>query len=265
MCIRPARRNFREGEPAMGFNASDANLYRYGGNDPSNVVDPSGQATKLDPVDVMTPGKKKVGTLQVEYGSFPKEDLPGIKAVFTSQEGKPATLKAAAQAYDAKKGDHFNWYQVVIEDNNPLYFYDFGKKKVFKCKPPYVDPPPDGYRKANGDYYGEAHDGLPWFFNEGKWYARSKSGISYFTEDPKLKYQDFPKDPGKEGKETTIKFKTWLVVLDTASKFVAWAGVGFEWEWSNPKGKPVVKKPKMISGAPDATLLPEKLFPPKGS
>jgi hypothetical protein len=246
---------FHRNDP-LGFEAGDANLYRYVTNNPSDWVDPTGTVEKLAAIEVTNKTKAKVGTLQVEYGSFDKDGV-GIKAVFTSKLGKPATLKAAAQAYDAKKGDHLNWYQVVVSDTSPLYF--IRDKKLIRLKAPYVDPPPGGYNNKKGEPISPPFDDLPWFYNEGK-YPGPRAHISFFSKGAEVSYRDFPAEIVAN---TTIKYKTWLVVVDKEGKFVAWAGVGFQWTWSNATGKRVVSAVKKITGSPDKKILPDKIFPPK--
>jgi hypothetical protein len=243
-------------EDPIGFAAGDRNLYRYVGNDPTNLVDPTGTVETVPSVDVVTPGKVKVGTLAVEYGGLTPRDV-GIQAVFTSTTGAPPTVKAAAKAY-GDKGDHFNWYQVVTADNNPPFFKKGGK--VIALKPPYVDGPPDGYCNAAGEPIGGTFDNLPWFWNDSA-FPGKLFHYSTYTKDPSFTFRDIPSD---KKAATTIKFKAWLVVVDGKGERVAWSGVGVQWTWSNAAGKPVVSDVKIIEGAPGDELDPKKLFPPPG-
>lgn len=252
MTYNPLLGRWMEEDP-LGFDAGDVNLYRYVGNDPTTYVDPTGTSEKLPAVDVTPPGKTKVGTFQVEFGSF-KEGV-GVKGSFTSQAGAPATLKAAAQGY-GKSGDHFNLYQVVVSDTNPPFC--MRDKKPVRLKPPYVDPPPDAYVDGKGIGFGPAFDLLPWYYNDGGFPGRLAS-ITSHSKGAEFTFIDVPADPNAK---TTLTFKTWLVVLDGKGKFVAWAGVGFTWKWSNATGRPVVSDVKMITGAPEAKLLPGTLYPP---
>jgi hypothetical protein len=249
-------------EDPLGFAAGDPNTRRYVGNDGTNALDPSGlEATELPAVDVKTPGNQVVGNRKLQYGDLGPKTGVGIAAVFTSTMGNPKNLKAAAQAYN-NKGDHFNWYQVVTEDNNPLSWrkVDTNKKidVIIALKAPYVDPPPGGYYSANGEAIGDAFDNLPWTYNDDNYGGRMD--VTRNTKDPAFTFRDVPLS-NKAG--TTIKYKAWLVVLDGKGNFVAWAGTGIEWTWSNSSGTPEVSAAKTIQGEPDKELQPEKLFPPR--
>ena len=84
-----------------------------------------------------------LGTVTVDVSA----DGQGVVGGFTSTYGDPPSLGAAAE----KNGEHhWNWYQVVVRDNDPPT--DAAGNPL---TPPYVDPP-------TGGYPGQLADGLPW-------------------------------------------------------------------------------------------------------
>jgi hypothetical protein len=110
--------------------------------------------------------------------------------------------------------DHFNWYQIVVHDDQPPPPW----------KAPYIDPPKGGY---DGDW----HDKLPWFWDEGLDYPRGYylPGLRKYNEfDDIFNFSDGPVNPGKQN--VTVTFKVWLVGVDKDNKLVSWFN-GFTWTW----------------------------------
>ncbi|BAZ28609.1 hypothetical protein NIES4074_10430 [Cylindrospermum sp. NIES-4074] len=89
--------------------------------------------------------------------------------------------------------DHFNWYQVIVNDPNPP-----GGLTV-----PYVDPPIGG-----GPAFGGYADNLPFYWDE-----QGSTGTSYHLQDNltanTLSYQDTPSEPSL-GSGEFLGFNTFL-------------------------------------------------------
>ena len=170
-------------------------------------------------------GVTQVGWIKVQT------DGTGVKGSFESiVGGPPPSLKAAAQMLGE---DHFNWFQVVLEDNRPPQ--DSGGNPL---APPYTDPPPGGYYPP-GHPDRQWADKLPWYFDE---YAPLPPWGSTWSEDylretneslDTLGFFDYPGGPAG----TTVKFATWLVSL-YADGSVHRFYEGFTWTWSNSPTNP---------------------------
>ena len=169
-------------------------------------------------------GVTQVGWISVDT------DGNGIKGSFQSIWGNPPSLQAAAQKLGE---DHFNWFQVVLEDNNPPQ-----DSSGNPCVPPYTDPP-------HGGYYPPGHpdrqwaDRMPWYYDE---YAPLPPWGSTWNEDylresneslDTLGFLDYPGGPVG----STVKFATWLVSL-YADGSVHRYYEGFTWTWSNTAANP---------------------------
>jgi uncharacterized protein RhaS with RHS repeats len=253
----PATGRWMSQDP-LGFDAGDSNLYRYVANRPTEFTDPKGlqDLTPVPPRRVDGPDKNQVGILKLGFGSQKDKNGKniglGVTGSFTSTTGDPAALQNAAKAF-GEGGDHFNWYQVVVKDNDPPYYKKDGKP--IQLKPPYVDGPPDGFTNSTGDPSGfPALDNLPWYYNDGSFNPKSQWHVNQNSTTATLNYIDIP--IGKAG--TTLEYNTWLVVVDKQGKFVSWTNIGFKWTWTNTQ----VKDVKPIDGDPPATLLPKKLYDP---
>jgi len=167
-----------------------------------------------------------MGTIDVNVSP----DGKGVVGGFTSSVGDPPSLAAAAAANGE---DHFNWYQVVVRDNDP-------PKDAYgnQLTPPYVDPPPGGYQ-------GQWADDLPWYWDEG---TPPKPGDPRYEEyepvydlvnqlsdtngdgiNDKLNFADFPWGPPG----TSLEFNTWLVSLNADGSLHSYHG-GFAWTWDRP-------------------------------
>jgi len=181
-------------------------------------------------IDVTAADGTKVGEVRVHLAP----DLSGVMGGFVSSYGDPPSLGAAA----AKCGeDHFNWYQLVMSDNNPPHGPD-GKPLTA----PYWDPPLGGYGWPDTQWA----DRLPWYWDEGPNPPPGTPGFDsrYKTEnrlfDPNgdgvkevLDYQDFPGGP----LGTEVQFQTWLVSLNADGSLHSFHG-GFSWTWTNPDVDP---------------------------
>ena len=194
-------------------------------------------ATALS-VDINCDGAK-VGTLTV-FDGFP------LGAEFKANGPTFPTLADAAK----KCGEHhFNWYQVVVEDNKqPL---DAGGKPVTA---PYVDPPPGGYLDGNPSTPGNQTlwaDNLPWYWNEGPPPPAGTSGfdpetmLEKHTNATTLEFADVP-----GGASTDIVFKTWLVSLNADSSLHSFH-TGFTWNFiSSAANVPKVQGVAFLTATP---------------
>jgi hypothetical protein len=161
-----------------------------------------------------------------------QNDGHGVKGSFESiVGGPPPTLQAAAQMLGEH---HFNWFQVVVEDNHPPR--DAAGNPL---SPPYTDPPRGGYGPP-GTLDEQWADKLPWYWDE---YAplppyppNWDEGylLESNLEPNKLLFED---TPGSPFTDTKIKFATWMVSL-YADGSVHRYYEGFSWTWSNSPADP---------------------------
>jgi MYXO-CTERM domain-containing protein len=161
----------------------------------------------------------------------------GVTGGFTSVVGMPPSLDAAAAMCNE---DHFNWFQVVISDNDPPNAVDGGS--LF---PPYIDPPSGGYGVPDLHWA----DNLPWLWDEGADPPANTPGFEdglYNIEDvlldvspvdgapDTLLFDDVPDGPVG----TQLAFQTWLVSLNADGTLHEFHE-GFEWTWQrNQAGGP---------------------------
>lgn len=153
----------------------------------------------------------------------------GVTGGFTSVVGMPPSLDAAAAMCDE---DHFNWFQVVIADNDPPDAVDGGS--LF---PPYIDPPSGGYGVPDLHWA----DNPPWLWDEGADPPANTPGFEdglYNIEDvlldvspvdgiaDTLLFDDVPDGPVG----TQLIFQTWLVSLNADGTLHEFHE-GFEWTW----------------------------------
>lgn len=175
----------------------------------------------------------------------------GVFGGFTSFVGMPPSLDAAAQICDE---DHFNWFQVIIADNDPL-----NDVNGVQQSPPYIDPPLGGYGPPDTQWA----DDLPWLWDEGPDPPLGTPGFDdgfYNLEDvlldnlgsdgvaDTLLFDDVP--GGFFG--SAVAFQTWLVSLDADGSLHEFHE-GFAWSWSNPSG-----------GDGASVVLPQPLPPELG-
>lgn len=166
----------------------------------------------------------------------------GIDGTFETL-GHAGTLAAAAAACGE---DHFNWYQVVMADNQAPR-----DRAGNQLNPPYVDVPPNGYDAAFDPTWS---DTLPWYFDEYEppaGTANVERGLllSSQTGNTSLGFEDFP--GGENG--LSLSFKTWLVSLNADSSFHSFHG-GFSWDFSiTDDGSSIgVSNIALLGGAPIA-------------
>ena len=177
-------------------------------------------------------------------------DDSGVSGGFTAFEGAPPSLAATAQFCGE---DHFNWFQVIIADNDPP-----NNAGGTKQTPPYIDPPLGGYGAPDTQWA----DGLPWLWDEGPDPPLGTPGFSDgynlndvlndFNPGPGpdtfLRFEDFP--GGAFG--SLVVFQTWLVSLNANGSLHEFHE-GFAWQWANPAG-----------GNGASAILPEPLPPALG-
>lgn len=172
-----------------------------------------------------------------------------ILASFESLVGNPPTLKAAAAL---ENGDHFNWYQIVTRDDHPPF-----DAKGKRLKVPYVDPPPGGYGKDPEAKKGQQESGLrwadylPWFYNENNTGKPADAvfvaaNIKSKTEENLLRFSDAPSDPHDE---TTVSFKTWLVLVNSKGALVSFFG-GFSWDFVKSTTGVEIANVKLLNKSP---------------
>lgn len=160
-------------------------------------------------------------------------DDSGVFGGFASFEGAPASLGGAAQFCG---GDHFNWFQVIIADNDAPNNVG-GVKQV----PPYIDPPLGGYGNPDVQWA----DGLAWLWDEG---ADPPPGTPGFEDGYNLVdvINDFNPGPGADDfllfedfpggfPNSAVSFQTWLVTVNSDGSPHEFHE-GFAWSWSNPGG-----------------------------
>ena len=168
-------------------------------------------------------GGTQVGTITVDVDPAPPASPKGVKGEFTSSVGDPPSLAAAAQAMGEH---HFNWGQVVLEDNKPPNDAS-GNPLV----PPYLDPPPGGYGPPSAQWA----DDLPWYWDEtqppdpkpASWEPGYDLGSR--TEPNRLDFRDYPW--GEEG--TKLKFATFLISCNADGSLHS-IHEGFVWTWERP-------------------------------
>jgi hypothetical protein len=198
-------------------------------------------ATKLLTINVGIKGPSGdhaeiVGTLSVIAGGG-----QAISATFDAVgEGPPAKerLEAIASRLGGA-GCHFNFYQVIVEDE-PIDVA-FGQE----MRPPYVDPPRGGFLGSAEDWA----DSIPWYHDEMLPDDEPTSGNDHTAEGNVVNdgnsftfYDDphFINPPGESIKAKTMAFKTWLVLVygpkgpgetdvTRAYRPVAFLG-GFQWQ-----------------------------------
>ena len=147
-------------------------------------------------------------------------DFDGIVGGFDALSGS-GSLDAAASACGAH---HFNWYQIVTVDSDPL-----NNRAGELLTVPYVDVPPNGYDAFDDPTWS---DNLPWYFDEYEPAAGTPFFDQYFslsanTTANELWFEDYP--DGDFGLE--LSFKTWLVGLNADSSLHSFYD-GFSWDFS---------------------------------
>jgi hypothetical protein len=180
-------------------------------------------------------GGNQVGVISVDVSGN------GVAGSFSTVPNPPnaGSLAAAAKA-DGE--DHFNWYQVVIADNQPPKSFAGAQLAA-----PYVDVPPGGYDPAFDNTWG---DNLPWYYDEGTPTPAAtqvvKPGLSLAnnTTASALSFGDFPGGPNG----LSLTFDTWLVSLNSDSSFHDFLG-GFTWGFSvSAAGVKTVTGPTSLNG-----------------
>jgi uncharacterized protein RhaS with RHS repeats len=236
MTYNPLLGRWMEEDP-LGFEAGDANLYRYVSNDPTNLVDPTGLIEWEVKGDGKTLGKLSFETVRA-----------GMQTTFIVNLRNYKSLGDAAAAI---KADHFNWYQIVVEDPSPQIPAKIGKR----AKLPYTDLPNGGYKKdpkeeGTQDVWA---DGLPWYRNEGPPPPKNTPG---YRPESQLDIADQKKDIIASTndnptllKDGTLVFKTWLVAVDKDGKPVAFLG-GATWKYVRKGGKGSIEGIKQIADCP---------------
>lgn len=191
----------------------------------------TGPAVSALTIPVTAADGTPMGTIDVNVSADGSGVVGGFTSTYPSPpppDAKPSL--AAAAAYMGE--DHFNWFQVVLADNDPPT--DAAGNPL---TPPYIDPPPGGYP-------GQWGDDLPWYWDEG---TPPKPGDPGFQDyDPaydrtsqevdtnndavidKLNFADFPNGPVP----TNLEFVTFLVSLNADGSLHSLHG-GFTWTWSN--------------------------------
>src|SRR5262245_9729421 len=96
-----ATRSWCLADAPVGFDSSDANFYRYAGNNPTNATDPSGLAE----IKVMYPWKKAS-----------KEEMLIVSAAI--DDGKTLTIKVQEGKDFEEKAKPYPFFQVMGESPN---------------------------------------------------------------------------------------------------------------------------------------------------
>ncbi len=177
-------------------------------------------------IPVTAPDGTQVGTINVSESP----DGTGVVGGFTSTYPSPPPEDAQPSLEGAAEKcgeDHFNWFQVVVQDNDPPNDADGDP-----VEPPYIDPP-------DGGYEGHWADDDPWYWDEGDDPPPGTEGFEdgYNLEDnledengdgvdDTLGYQDFPWGPVG----TSLEFVTFLVSLNADGSLHSFHG-GFNWTW----------------------------------
>jgi hypothetical protein len=169
----------------------------------------------------------------------------GVSGSFTTIPNPPYAGSLAAAAALCGE-DHFNWYQVVIADNQPPTNYA-GQPLTA----PYVDVPPGGYATNFDNTWG---DNLPWYYDEGPTnigpgqVLRPGLLLSANTTADTLNFGDFPGG----GNGLSLTFNTWLVSLNADSSFHEFEG-GFTWGFDiSTNGIRNATAPTVLAGGPTA-------------
>jgi RHS repeat-associated protein len=228
----------------LGFDAGDDNLYRYVGNDPTNVTDPSGLEDQKLPLHVRFKNKdkkeKEIGEIDVSWddAKMPANKRASSSATFWSNYlGGFPKIKDAAEFVDG--AHHFNWYQIVTNDTTPAEGRTVSAVTKKPAVPPHIDGPAGGWL-ADPKIPGTVDfwlDDLPWYYNEKEAPKGAKGVKPGMMVDPNRNNSDafWSDKPGRrlEGK---IFFKTWLVAVDKEGKLVAFLTPGFSWEFETTDG-----------------------------
>ncbi len=155
----------------------------------------------------------------VELWTFTSSGVEGVQGQLRSASG---TVLDLAQQLG---GDHFNWYQVAMEDSRPVY-----SACGVKLQAPYVDPPPGGYPPSiQGGDDAVWSDKVPWYLDEhpppeGYGSSRSTWRSQLQEQDTVLLFQDDP----AFSQPFRLRFRTWLVLVGADSQPIGWFG-GFRW------------------------------------
>lgn len=139
-------------------------------------------------------------------------------------------------------GDHFNWYQVIVEDEGSVT--PFGERVTV----PYIDPPRGGLG-AKGSPDTQLADNIPWYYEEIFPAGLDPSSERFqLTIGPNIRGDrlHFDDDPhfDENGTGTLMRFRTWLVVVKgEAERFrpVIFLG-GFEWTAEKQLPKPTTNE-----------------------
>ena len=131
----------------------------------------------------------------------------------------PAT-GSLADATGSAEGDHFNWLQVVVAEDDGATVDHQGKWLDI----PYPDPPCGGYGDGSGIAARWADD-LPWYLSEtAQPGTHGPTALQEATSANRLNMNDTPTNtPG-----THNSFKTWLVLVDRTGRPVE-IFQGFQW------------------------------------
>jgi hypothetical protein len=228
----------------LGFEAGDANLFRYVHNSATNATDPSGLGAIKD-IKVKL-GKKDLGSLSIDWDTDKKGR---IIAVFRNEDRKK--YDNIGKIADAIKADHFNWYQIITSQSLPL-LVDARTDKYLKA--PRIDPAPGGHKQKPKGKVTDWADDLPWYDDEGKEPPKNTEGYHPGTFMFPLfqrfeQHYFFTDSPASIAKNGKITFKTWLVALDKKGQLVAFLQ-GFTWEYVKENGKARITNVKLLKEEP---------------
>ena len=143
--------------------------------------------------DVLFEGEK-IGELFVDTTfNFLLDE--GIFAEFlVTKENQSNEVLTLTELNTVLNQDHFNWFQVILTDTNPLQ-----DSSGTLLVPPYIDPP-------NGGYLNSPDDTRPWYWSEVP-VGSFPADLGFATSEFALDFQDFPRDnPGN-----AFEFATFLI------------------------------------------------------
>lgn len=189
------------------------------------------------------------------YAFEDSSEVKGMKAQFEATIPGTNNLTPIAEAARILGAHHFNWYQIIVDENNSILdWVGFPIEKT-----PFIDPPAYGYGPSSPDSDDAMWcDRRPWYIDETLPPRDPLTGKFMYKYDPSWGYLGcvttkttvFFEDEPAFLENGHVKFHTWLVSVHEDGRLNNWHG-GFTWESiSTSASTGYIKGPEALNRPP---------------